>query len=164
MKVAVDQVEVAVDGPGPRGEVSVPIPARLRPCWLTEHVVELWYDILAPGHRAYGRLSLTAATMDAQDRVDRMYWQVILPRGEVVVSRDSRLTAELQWQWDQFGWRRYPSQDQADLEQWIDASRQEPIPIGTNRVPVHDVRRCESAGTDHGLALANPPRVFRHHP
>ncbi len=131
VKVAVDRVEVAVDGPGPRGEVSVPIPSTPNAV-PQDHVVEVWY-LLAEGRSARGRLSLSAATMDAKDRVERMYWQVILPRGEVVVSRDPRLTAELQWQWDQFGWRRYPSQDQAELEQWINASRQEPSPSGTNR-------------------------------
>ncbi|MHB8860767.1 MAG: hypothetical protein ACYC6N_00075 [Pirellulaceae bacterium] len=131
VKVAVDRLDVVSEGPGPHGEITIPVPPASG-TMPQEHVVEVWYLLAAP-RIARGQLSLEAATLDAKDRVERMYWQVILPRGDVVVSRDPRLTAERRWQWDQFGWRRYPAQDQAELEQWIGASRQEPSPSEANR-------------------------------
>jgi hypothetical protein len=118
-------------------------------------VVEVWY-VLAPRDTARGNLEIEAAAVDAVDRVERTYWQVILPGSEIVVSRDPRVTPELRWQWDGFGWRRHPSRDQVELEQWIDASRQDPVPPGTNRylfTAVGAVNRLELATTSRSWIL-----------
>jgi hypothetical protein len=154
VKLAVDHHEVTFDGPGPHGEIVVPV-AQESDAAVHEHVVEVWY-VLAPRDTARGNLEIEAAAVDAVDRVERTYWQVILPGSEIVVSRDPRVTPELRWQWDGFGWRRHPSRDQVELEQWIDASRQDPVPPGTNRylfTAVGAVNRLELATTSRSWIL-----------
>jgi hypothetical protein len=51
----------------------------------------------------------------------------------VLVRGDSQFTPEQAWSWRQFGWQRQPLREQQDLEDWIGASRQDPIPTATNR-------------------------------
>ncbi len=130
VKLAVDRREVTLDASGSGGELMVPV-AAVPQAALREHVLEVWY-VVAPHERARGPLDLEAATLDALDRVERTYWQVILPGNEVVVGCDPRMMADRRWQWDSVGWRRQPARDQAELEQWIGASPQDPAPAGTN--------------------------------
>jgi hypothetical protein len=131
IKLAVDRREVTVSGPGPSGEILVPV-AGPSDGTLHEHVLEVWYA-LTPRPGLQGSCDLQSAMVDGADRVERTYWQVILPGNEVVVSRDPRLIPDRQWQWDGVGWRRQAARDQAELEQWIGASVQDPVPVGTNR-------------------------------
>lgn len=129
--LAVDGHELAVEELGPQGELTVPVGPQAKAA-VHEHVIEVWY-VLQSQATARGRLKIEAATINAVDRVDRMYWQVILPASEVVVSRDPRIAPELQWRWDGFGWRRHAVRGQAELEHWINASTQDPVPESTNR-------------------------------
>jgi hypothetical protein len=109
---------------------------------------------LDPRPAARGHLEFEAATVDAVDRVERTYWQVVLPGSEIVVSRDPRMTPELHWQWDGFGWRRHAARDQAELEQWIDASPQDPVPLGTSRY------LYTTLGAAHRLELTTAARSW----
>jgi len=131
VKVAVDRREVPLDGPGPQGDLLVPVSGQTNGVG-QEHVLEVWYAWThsEPPHRS---LDLQAATLDAVDRIERTYWQVILPAGDVVISGDPRMIPDQRWQWDGFGWRRRAARDQAALEQWIGASEQDPVPSETNR-------------------------------
>jgi hypothetical protein len=131
LKVAVDHQELGGAVATADGAIVIPLPpsADAGP---HEHVVELWYICDVPASRP-GSLTLEAASIDALDQVERTYWQVVLPRSQILVGLDPAVTAEMQWRWDGFGWRRQSSRDQAELEQWTDASRQDPPAPGTNR-------------------------------
>ncbi len=127
--VAVDNRKVFVEPPdeaSPR-ELTIPISATGS---VEQHVIEMWYR-LAEGRPRRGRMTLEPARLDAVDHVQRCYWQLILPRGEVVAWGNQDMSAELIWE-NWFGWRRRPLLLQADLERWIGAARQDPIPPGTN--------------------------------
>ena len=128
---AVDQEQVAPLGPDPNGAIVIPLPA-MPDGQAGDHVVEVWYTF-SSGRPVRGSMALHAAGVDAADRVERCYWQLILPHDEIVLWGDSGLTPELLWQWGGFGWQRQPMREQGDLEQWIGASRQELIPAQTNR-------------------------------
>jgi hypothetical protein len=131
VQLAVDQQEVVLPPESRPGEVIVPLPVDVDG-GPREHVVELWYIGSSAGAAPGGR-TLEAATVDAVDRAEQAFWQIVLPRSEVVVRRDSRASSELRWQWDGFGWRRHAAREQADLEAWTEASRQDAPPGSTNR-------------------------------
>ncbi len=97
-----------------------------------EFLVEVWYSMegLRP---TQGSLQLEAASLDAVDRTERCYWQLVFPSDELLVRGDPQFTPELSWRWHHFGWQRQPLREQQDLEDWIGASRQQPVPTATNR-------------------------------
>ncbi len=125
-EVAVDNVRVAatqeeeqlvVSLDGTDGEVQ-------------SHVLEVWYQIEADADSSHW-LSIQPATLDAVDHVNRCYWQLVLPRNEVVVWGDQAQFAALQWHgWA--GWRRTALREQRDLETWIGTAHQEAIPASFN--------------------------------
>lgn len=131
VRLAVDQQEVTVPINGSPREVAVPLPTTVDG-GPQAHVVELWY-LGSTARRAPGGRTLEAATVEAVDRVEQAFWQVVLPQSEVIVGRDPRMSSESSWQWDGFGWRRHASHEQADLEAWTEASRQDAPPGDTHR-------------------------------
>lgn len=138
IRVAVDQREATFLGPDPQGVLTCPLPGTVgndateERNGVTEHVVEVWYTLTEPTIRS-GRRHWLAPTIDAIDQVDRAYWHLIVPRGEVVIVGDRAMTAEWLWHWSGLGWRRGLLREQADLEQWIGASSQELIPATANQ-------------------------------
>jgi hypothetical protein len=141
VRVAIDRREVSFEGPDSQGVVTCPVPSAaaaspIAPAGLLEpvreHVVEIWYTITQPSPST-GRRVWTAPEIDAVDHVDRSYWQLILPRGEVLLAGDPSWMMEWDWQWGGFGWRRGLLREQADLEQWAGASTQALIPASTNQ-------------------------------
>jgi hypothetical protein len=94
------------------------------------HVVELWYRIRLDD-REPATLSLQSPLVEAVDHVRRCYWQLVLPRHQVVMWGSQTLYHELMWQgWA--GWRRAPLREQQELERWIGAAPQDRIPPGMN--------------------------------
>ena len=162
IRVATDGREVPFEGPDPQGIVTCPVPAAppaspitpataLEP--LSEHVVEIWYTIAQPS-RGTGRRVWSAPEIDAVDHVERSYWQLILPRGEVLLAGDRSWMMEWAWQWGGYGWRRGLLREQADLEQWVGASTQALIPASTNQYVF------TAFGLPHRLAATTSSRAL----
>jgi hypothetical protein len=98
----------------------------------TEHVVEIWYEF-REGRPPAGNLDLRPPNVMGTDRVQRVFWQVILPRDEHLLWTTSDVTADQKWQWQGWYWSRQANLQQRDLEDWIEASRQDPVPHNTNQ-------------------------------
>ena len=126
-----DGRQVAVEAPDEHGELTLGVP-NTNDAGASEHVLEVWYFV-QPGLDVASSTALQAAALQAQDRVERTYWQVLLPRGDIAVCSDDQVAAECRWQWDRIGWRRQPVLDQDALEQWIGGTREDPVPEGMNR-------------------------------
>lgn len=131
IQCVLDGRQVAVDAPDEHGELTLGM-SSAADSNVAEHVLEVWYFV-QPGQSSAGAATLQAAALQAQDRVERTYWQVLLPRGDIAVCANDQVAAERRWQWDRIGWRRQPVLDQGALEQWIGATREDPVPEGMNR-------------------------------
>jgi len=165
--VAADSVLAAVDGGRVLATydqesrvVAIPIAASDSG---DRHVLEIWYSF--PGERTYGSLSVKPPFVEGTRRIDRFYWQLCLPAGEHLVTSPENLTAELAWRWQGLHWGRYASLSQADLENWIGASNQVPLPADSNQylyssftpadtIRVYTVQRLYALILSSVLALA----------
>jgi hypothetical protein len=94
-----------------------------------ERVVEVWYSVQLPARSAAVNLeSLVAPTIEGAGQVRHCYWQIGLPGREHLIAEPSGYTPELSWKWRGSFWERLGTLDQADLEKWIGASEQAPLP------------------------------------
>jgi len=130
-------VHVALDGQAREdcqlvdgGELIVPVAGPVSN-ERDDRVLELWYVLSID--RLGGHTTIDTASIDAVDHAQRSFWQVVLPRGQLVFSADRETTSEIGWRWLGFGWGRKPLREQEELEHWIGASRQEPLPTATTR-------------------------------
>lgn len=131
VRAAVDHREVAVS----RGlsERAIVIPLAEEPTENSrDHVIELWY-LFEDRPAGSGWIALEPAMVDASHLSERFYWQLVMPADEMLLWGDRQASAEASWRWRGLGWQRSALLEQADLEQWVGASRQEPVPSATNR-------------------------------
>ncbi|MFW6171238.1 MAG: hypothetical protein ACODAD_12165, partial [Planctomycetota bacterium] len=97
---------------------------------MRSRVVELWYR-RSLNERTPGALTFQAPVVDGVDHVERCYWQLVLPRNEIVIWGNQAQYDELLWDgWS--GWHRGPLREQRDLERWIGAAEQDGVPPGMN--------------------------------
>ena len=95
------------------------------------YVLELRYNF--PDARPpRGVLRLDFPRLDGDAWLRRMYWQLVLPRNEHVISNPDGFTSEFRWQWEDYFWGRQPLLDQAELETWSDATPRAALPDGCN--------------------------------
>ncbi len=107
--------------------ISMPLAARGR-----ESVVELWYAIdmgAATVGSAMPRLNPPA--LDVASPPGRCYWQVCLPRDIFLLVPPSDYAADMQLGGVWPVWTR-PTRSQEQLESWIGASHQDPLPRDVN--------------------------------
>ena len=105
--------------------LSVPLPDS------DEHVVEIWYSLLPPPEQSW----LGAPTLDPPHLINAVelgqsYWQIFVPDGQQLVAPPSNLTADMEWRWEGGVYQQLASLETRDLEQWVGASQQEPLPAG----------------------------------
>jgi hypothetical protein len=173
VQAAVDGVEIAKAFRDP-GQVilSLPQAARGQDC-----VVELFYSLDPLPHRlglAAGKLQ--PAQIDGAGPPHRSYWQLALPPSEHLLVLPREWTAEMQWNTDPWLLKHRPALDEQQLQRWVGASRQEPLPRGANiylfgglgEAPALEVlvahRRlivagCSGAVLLIGLLLVHVPRL-----
>jgi hypothetical protein len=109
--------------------LSLPAAARNR-----ESVVELWYSVPAPPQRLGllgGKFSMPMLDEAAPPR--RVYWQLCLPDDQHLLATPSGLATEATWGGRGLIWSRQPALSQEQLEGWLGASRQDPLPRGSNQ-------------------------------
>ncbi|MFV1964083.1 MAG: hypothetical protein ACC628_01575 [Pirellulaceae bacterium] len=97
-----------------------------------EFTIELfyWFAVAAP---PLGRLTAEMPAISGADRATRAYWQLVLPRNECLLWSSPDLTREVSWQWLGFGWGRRGDANQRELEDWVGAAHQDPLPRDMNR-------------------------------
>jgi hypothetical protein len=131
---ALAQMSSLLDGrpiePGRTGErLTIPLPASTGP---QQHLLELRYHF-PDGRPPGGGMALDFPQVGHNTWTRRLYWQLILPRNEHVVVPPPQLTREFSWCWNELFWERRPLLEQSQLEAWIGAEHEAPIPEGTNR-------------------------------
>jgi hypothetical protein len=62
----------------------------------------------------------------------RIYWQLILPANEHLITNPDGFTGEFTWSWAGGFWRRTPLIDQAGLESWSGAAARDGLPDRAN--------------------------------
>jgi hypothetical protein len=116
-------VEVKVDGhsvkPNTTTAGMLDIPLQSGPS-RHDHLLELRYQFDAPGMQN-GWLSFTVPAFDRSVRIQRTYWQLVLPVDVMLLGGSSDMTAEFDWQWNHrgVGWERVAFKEQPELERWI---------------------------------------------
>jgi len=97
-----------------------------------QHVLELRYQVenVTPGSHT---IETNLPRLPDGVWVQRLYWQLVLPSDEQLLSSPPELTPEFTWQWSGLGWSRKNSWDQPELEKWVSATPEDALPQATNR-------------------------------
>jgi hypothetical protein len=95
-----------------------------------ESTVEIWYySELSSG----SKLRVALPKFVGTERIDRVYWQLVLPRNQHLAWSPRALTPELVWTYDGGYWGRRGLLEQPALEELLKASSQAGVPLDTNR-------------------------------
>jgi len=112
-----EQLCVVLDGkrqpvqPAADGRLHVPlIPGD----GVNRHWLDMRYHLLGPRSK-----SIDFPRLGDDVWIRRMYSQVVLPRGEHVVSLPGEFTGEYRWGWSGYFWGRQALLDQGQLESWV---------------------------------------------
>jgi hypothetical protein len=118
-----EDVEVKVDGHSVKPETTtagmLDIPLQSDPS-LHDHRLELRYQFDAPA-MPNGWLSFAVPAFDRSVRIQRTYWQLVMPVDVMLLAGSSDMTAEFDWEWNHrgVGWERVPFKEQPELERWV---------------------------------------------
>jgi hypothetical protein len=131
--VAHDQISARLDGKrvavqvGSDGSLTIPLagaPEQGR------RLLELRYQLAERPSRGAMTLELPQLGRDAW--VQRMYWQLVLPRDEHVLASPQGFAGEHAWAWSGYFWGRQPLMDQEKLESWVGAPHRDSVPADAN--------------------------------
>ncbi len=125
---SVDGVEVPVET-SPQGRTTVELP---RPSAAHSVVLEIWYPFSQP-RPPRGEVLLQFPRLGPKAWTRRTYWQLILPRDEHVILPPGGWTPEFRWGWTGTYWGRLPVKEQPELELWVGAKQETPVPLATSR-------------------------------
>ena len=128
-------LDLAVNGrrlPIPRSSAPGQLDLELAGGPGQESVVELWYSF-DEGRPAGGGFVVEPPQIVGAARTSRFYWQLVVPRREHLIFSPAGMTPELAWRREAFGWVRQSLLDQGELEKWIGASPQAPMPSAVNQ-------------------------------
>ena len=130
VQVAVDAREVRAELREPRTLVVPLAPAAAQ----REYVVEVGYT-LPPPDAVWGWQSaeLRSAQVEEASPPRRMYWQLVLPEDQILLLPPNDLVAETAPAAGGWPWLRQPVMDQPQLEAWVQATRQPPLPRAAQR-------------------------------
>jgi hypothetical protein len=134
--ITLSSVQAAIDGQATSVRVRDPGMARIEtPPSLRGRAftLELWYS-LDSAQRFLGVVhsAMRPAQIEGAAAPRRIYWQLALPEDEYLVIPPGDMSAEMVWSVQQTMLARRPLLDQLQLEAWMEASRQDPLPRGTN--------------------------------
>ena len=87
-----------------------------------EHLLELRYHFME--HQLPGQISLMGPQIKSANWVQQLYWQVILPANEHLLSAPPHFSSESTWVWKNLYWQRKPSLEQHELEALLGSSSQ----------------------------------------
>lgn len=89
-----------------------------------------WFTIVDP---PIGRLTVEPPAVLGATRAPRFYWQLVLPRSEYLCWSPDSLIREGAWRWQGLFFGRETNLNQSELEDWLQASRQQVLPQATNQ-------------------------------
>jgi hypothetical protein len=95
------------------------------------HLLEMRYEFV--DHETTSAIEAELPRISGSMWIDRMYWQLVLPRDQHLLWSSSELTPEQTWTWGGLTWVRRATQEQPELEAWVGASASDPLPQATNR-------------------------------
>ena len=131
---AADQVEIWLDGkqvsgwPGSGGRLAI---ALSEEAGHRNYTLDLRFHF--PRQRpGPGNLSLEFPQWGEGVWVRRLYWQLVLPHDEHVLTAPEGFTSENVWNWEDCFWGRKPLLGQAEMEAWVGATGDLSDPGGTN--------------------------------
>ena len=109
---------------------SIPLGDHLR---RQRVVVELRYHFAGP-RPPRGAIRLEFPRLRPEAWMRQIYWQLILPANEHLLSNPDGFTGEFVWRWSGWFWfwGRHPLLDQAELEAWAEAAPREALPDRVN--------------------------------
>lgn len=115
------------------------------------HRLEAWYHFRGPRpNPGLWRLELPRLGRDVW--VQRLYWELILPHNEHLLTVPSGFTPEFRWSWTGLLWGREAVLDPTALEAWSGTSHKLELPAGAN------VYLFSSLGTVRQCELRTAPR------
>ena len=85
-------------------------------------------------------LSLGMPQLGEDAWIQRWYWQLLLPTGEHLLGTPRQVLSESVWQWSGGVFRREPTMQTAELENWVGA------PISTTEIPAANLYLFSSFG------------------
>lgn len=107
---------------------AIPLPSQRE---TQRFVVELRYHF--PDARPlHGTLEIEFPQIGPESWVRRIYWQLVLPANEHLITSPNGFTNEFAWGWQDYFWGRQPLLDQEQLESWIGAVPRDPLPERAN--------------------------------
>jgi hypothetical protein len=132
--VSLEHVHVKVNGESPPlpTEMKRTIAVNLRGSNSTHHVLELKYQFADNGEDT-GTIEAKLPRFVGNVGVQHLYWHLAVPGDRHLIDADEQLTPEFTWQWHGVGWERRSSREQAELEKWIGAESDGPLPASTNQ-------------------------------
>jgi hypothetical protein len=95
-------------------------------------VLEVRYH-LAGAPAGTGPLELVPPRLADDTWIDRCRWQIVLPSGMHLVGHSEGFVSDHRWRWGPLWWRRQPLHDQRQLENWVGARHDEPLPAEWNQ-------------------------------
>lgn len=149
-QVSLDEVEALVDSKPAvvtvldNNQVAVPWPVETT---AQPHVLELRYRYVEPNANGLFH-SLELPRFGNSARVRRLYCQLVVPGHQHLIAFDSTLAPEFRWQAVNFGFSRVSRLEQAELEDWVGALDEVPLPESANVYlfsVVGDAESCEVA-------------------
>lgn len=99
-----------------------------------DRVLEAWFA--APGRQPLGdslQTRLAAPRLEGVAHIRAVYWQLCLPADHHLVGDPAGFIPEMQYSWRNWFWDRRGTKSQEELESWIGASQQEPLPPQLNQ-------------------------------
>jgi hypothetical protein len=131
---AANQAVVWIDGSRVEGRLIaddrllIPLPGRGEG---RRFAVELRYHF--PDARPpRGSMQLAFPQIGGGAWTRRMYWQLILPADEHLISNPSGFVSEFTWGWRGYFWGRQPLLDQSQLESWVGVGARAALPEHVN--------------------------------
>ncbi len=131
-----ESIELALDGrklAGVRREdaMHISLPGDSTP---RDRVLEAWFAV--PGEQPMGeslQTRLPAPRLQGVAHIRAAYWQLCLPADRHLLADPAGFIPEMQYSWSTWFWDRRGTKSQEELEAWVGASSQEPIPLQTNQ-------------------------------
>ncbi len=100
-----------------------------------EHTLEVWTRSSVTAGWV-NKIDVVPIEIDGCSRFDHFYWQLVTSPSMHLALLPEHLTPEWTWVWDRLWWQRNSPMEQVDLEQWLSASSQRPLPQAANKYVV----------------------------
>lgn len=113
--VDVDGLRVEPERRPRQRELTIPMPGGTG----QQHLLELRYRFSA--RDSEGSLRLSGPRIPSAAWLEQVYWQLVLPEDEQLLTTPTGYTHEFGWVWSGYVWRRQPTLAARELRNWVTA-------------------------------------------